>query len=153
VLQRITTALGLNWVCTDYDPEDYEKRILAAISGLKSLNSIAKSDIKKLDREIEILQETLESANSLHEIQIEGRDAALRGSTETFKKLNQKIQILEENLTRSESDRLAELTAIMRLIQAFDIVPIERYSGAVSLIKAVLYQSICKLDPSQKSSL
>jgi septal ring factor EnvC (AmiA/AmiB activator) len=68
---------------------------------------------------------------------------------QTIESLNAQISILEENITRSNTDRLAELTSIMRLIQALDRVPIQKYGGAISLIKSVLYQEICKLDPSQ----
>ena len=81
--------------------------------------------------------------------QIDGRDAALRGSVKTVKELNQQIQILQENLTRTDSDRLSELTSIMRMLQAWESVPIQKWSGALYLIKRVLFDAICKLDPSQ----
>jgi hypothetical protein len=192
VMQRITTALGLSWSCSDYDPADYEKRIVTAIEGLQAENEvykkaidamspnfanidkiqeleekrdrsnadraiqakdqelrIAKNDIEKLDLEIERLREVLETVSSDAKVQIEGRDAALRGSAETFKELSSKIAILEDNLTRSESDRLAELTNIMRMVQALEKTPLDKQDGAISLIKRVIYDQICKLDPSQ----
>jgi len=84
------------------------------------------------------------------QIQIDGRDAALRGSVKTVKELNQQIQILQENLTRSNSDRLSELTSIMRMVQALESIPmLDRLSGAIDLIKRVIYTAIYKLDPSQ----
>ena len=66
-----------------------------------------------------------------------------------LKELSNLILVLEDNLARANIERLAELASIMRLIQALDTVSIEQYNGAISLIKAVLYQAICKLDPSQ----
>ncbi len=212
VLQRITTALGLNWICTDYDPEDYEKRVLAAIKELQpkdsklgtdlidEMNTTAQLDdrirhleaenevykkaidamspnfknadkiqeleeiiqrdrsnadraIQAKDQEIDRLREALDIVNSDAKVQIEGRDAALRGSTIEYKKLNQKIEILQENLTRSDSDRLSELTSIMRMLQAWESVPIQKWGGALYLIKRVLFEAICKLDPSQAVEL
>ena len=87
------------------------------------------------------------------QIQIDGRDAALRGSVKTVKELNQQIQILQENLTRSNSDRLSELTSIMRMVQAIDKTPQANLVGALYLIKRVIYTAICKLDPSQSVEL
>ena len=83
------------------------------------------------------------------QIQIDGRDAALRGSVKTVKELNQQIQILQENLTRSNSDRLSELTSIMRMVQALDYTSLELRDGAIHLFKRVVYDAIYKLDPSQ----
>ncbi len=117
----------------------------AAIEELKPVtldpyiaNQKLESQIKEQDRTISNLK-----------VQIEGRDAALRGSTIEYKKLYQQIQILQENLTRSNSDRLSELTSIMRLIQALDKTPQANLVGAIHLIKRVIYDAICKLDPSQ----
>jgi hypothetical protein len=98
--------------------------------------------------EIERLREALETVSSDAKVQIEGRDAALRGSAETFKDLSSKIAILNENLTRSESDRLAELTNIMRMVQALEDTPQDKRNGAIHLIKRVIYEQICRLDPS-----
>ncbi len=109
--------------------------------------------------------------------QIDGRDAALRGSAKIIQGLNQetellirnnkafaqenerlltvleerykKIDILQDNLDRSDSDRLSELTSIMRMVQAWESVPIQQGLGAIHLIKRVIYDAICKLDPSQ----
>jgi predicted RNase H-like nuclease (RuvC/YqgF family) len=121
----------------------------AAIEELKSVtldpyiaNQKLESQLKEQDRTISNLK-----------VQIEGRDAALRGGIKTVKELNQKIQILEDNLTRSDSDRLAELTSIMRLIQALDKTPQANLVGALYLIKRVIYIAICKLDPSQAIDL
>jgi predicted RNase H-like nuclease (RuvC/YqgF family) len=118
----------------------------AAIEELKSVtldpyiaNQKLESQIKEQDRTISNLKD-----------QIDGRDAALRGSTIEYKKLYQQIQILQENLTRSNSDRLSELTSIMRMVQALESIPmLDRLSGAIDLIKRVIYDAICKLDPSQ----
>jgi chromosome segregation ATPase len=121
----------------------------AAIEELKAVtldpyiaNQKLESQLKEQDRTISNLK-----------VQIEGRDAALRGGIKTVKELNQKIQILEDNLTRSDSDRLAELTSIMRLIQALDKTPQANLVGALYLIKRVIYIAICKLDPSQAIDL
>ncbi len=59
------------------------------------------------------------------------------------------IQILQEKLTRADSDRLSELTSIMRMVQACGSVPIQNWSGALRLIERVIYAQIYKLDPSQ----
>ena len=101
--------------------------------------AFVESQLKEQDRTISNLKD-----------QIDGRDAALRGSTIEYKKLYQQIQILQENLTRSNSDRLSELTSIMRMVQALESIPmLDRLSGAIHLIKRVIYDAICKLDPSQ----
>ncbi len=61
-----------------------------------------------------------------------------------------KIDILEDNLDRTDSDRLSELTSIMRMLQAWESAPmLDRLSGAIDLIKRVIYIAIYKLDPSQ----
>jgi chromosome segregation ATPase len=97
------------------------------------------------------------------QIQIDGRDAALRGGIKTVQELNQenerllavledrcnKIDILEDNLDRANSDRLSELTSIMRMVQALDYTSLELRDGAIHLFKRVVYDAICKLDPSQ----
>jgi chromosome segregation ATPase len=97
------------------------------------------------------------------QIQIDGRDAALRGGIKTVQELNQenerllavledrcnKIDILEDNLDRADSDRLSELTSIMRMVQALDYTSLELRDGAIHLFKRVIYDAICKLDPSQ----
>ena len=92
--------------------------------------------------------------------QIDGRDAALRGSAKIIAQENKrllavieerykKINTLQDNLDRADNDRLAELTAIMRLIQGLEsTAPVFR-DGAIHLIKRVIYDAICKLDPSQ----
>jgi chromosome segregation ATPase len=115
----------------------------------KEANRIIERNNEKLDQEVKKLQEALEIVNSDAKVQIEGRDAALRGSMETFKGLNQKIEILEENLTRSDLDRLSQLTMIMRMIQALGETPQDKRDGAIYLIKRVVYEQICRLDPSQ----
>jgi hypothetical protein len=170
----------------------------AAIEELKPVtldpyiaNQKLESQLKEQDRTISNLKD-----------QIDGRDAALRGSAKIIQGLNQeierlqeasksvqpiahsrteridqlrevidqnnkafaqenerllavieerykKIDILQDNLDRSDNDRLAELTAIMRLIQGLEsTAPVFR-DGAIHLIKRVIYDAICKLDPSQ----
>ena len=171
----------------------------AAIEELKPVtldpyiaNQKLESQLKEQDRTISNLED-----------QIDGRDAALRGSAKIIQGLNQeierlqeasksvqpiahssaeridqlrevidqnnkafaqenerllavieerynKIDILEDNLDRSDSDRLSELTSIMRMVQALESIPmLDRLSGAIHLIKRVIYDAICKLDPSQ----
>jgi predicted RNase H-like nuclease (RuvC/YqgF family) len=142
------------------------ERLMVIIEELQSDLDTAKNDLTVADAAIEelkpvtidpyIANQKLESQLKEQErtisnlkVQIEGRDAALRGSTIEYKKLYQQIQILQENLTRSNSDRLSELTSIMRLIQALDKTPQANLVGAIHLIKRVIYDAICKLDPSQ----
>lgn len=68
---------------------------------------------------------------------------------ETIQDFNNQIQTLEDNLTRSQSDRLSELTTIIRMIQALSDTPQDCYYGAIRLIHQVIYDQICKLDPTQ----
>jgi predicted MarR family transcription regulator len=63
--------------------------------------------------------------------------------------LREEIQILEENLTRSESDRLSELASIMRMIEALEEAPIASRADTLYLIKKVIYDALCKLNPTQ----
>jgi len=142
------------------------ERLMVIIEELQSDLDTAKNDLTVADAAIEelkpvtldpyIANQKLESqlkeqdrTISNLKVQIEGRDAALRGSTIEYKKLYQQIQILQENLTRSNSDRLSELTSIMRMVQALESIPIQQGLGAIHLIKRVIYDAICKLDPSQ----
>ena len=142
------------------------ERLMIIIEELQSDLDTAKNDLTVADAAIEelkpvtldpyIANQKLESqlkeqdrTISNLKVQIEGRDAALRGSTIEYKKLYQQIQILQENLTRSNSDRLSELTSIMRMVQALESIPIQQGLGAIDLIKRVIYDAICKLDPSQ----
>jgi uncharacterized protein YoxC len=158
--------------------------------------AFVESQLKEQDRTISNLKD-----------QIDGRDAALRGSAKIIQGLNQeierlqeasksvqpiahssaeridqlrevidqnnkafaqenerllavieercnKIDILEDNLDRSDSDRLSELTSIMRMVQALESIPmLDRLSGAIHLIKRVIYDAIYKLDPSQAVDL
>lgn len=69
--------------------------------------------------------------------------------TSLLKSLNSKISELQDNLNRSQSDRLSELTNIMRMVQALEDTPQDKIDGAIYLFKRVLYDAICKLDPSQ----
>ena len=167
----------------------------AAIEELKAVtldpyiaNQKLESQLKEQDRTISNLKD-----------QIDGRDAALRGSAKIIQELEEiiqrdrsnadraiqakdqeigrlrevidqnnkafaqenerllavieerykKIEILLDNLNRANSDRLSELTSIMRMLQAWESVPIQKWSGALYLIKRVLFDAICKLDPSQ----
>lgn len=120
-----------------------------AIQSLKTMNSIYQSDIKKLDREIEMLQEALESAQSLHESQV----SILKGSLDELKICRReylgRIQTLENNLDEFQNNRLSQLTSIMRNIQALEETPQDKLSGALYLIRRMLYEAICRLDPSQ----
>jgi DNA repair exonuclease SbcCD ATPase subunit len=123
------------------------------VAQLKQENSIYKSDIAKLNSEVEILQETLEdtqSSQKSYEAQVkQGREAM----TGLLKALNLKISVLNDNLDRANADRLSEITMIMRLIQALDKTPQANLIGALYLIKRVLFNAICKLDPSQAIDL
>lgn len=49
--------------------------------------------------------------------------------------IKQENEILLDNLNRSESDRLSELTNIMRMIQALSDTPQDCYYGALRLIR------------------
>jgi hypothetical protein len=97
---------------------------------------------------MQVMETEIESFTDA-KVQIEGRDAALRGGIKTVKELNQKIQILEDNLSRADSNRLSELTSIMRMVQVLDKMPQANLVGALCLLKRVIYEQICKLDPSQ----
>lgn len=97
------------------------------------------------DREIKILQETLERTNSLHETQIHRRNIASQAQIESINALREQ----RDNLKQSHGNRLSELTNIMRMVQALEDIPQDKVDGAIYLIKRVLYDSICKLDPSQ----
>lgn len=73
----------------------------------------------------------------------------------------QAIESLQHSLTQAlnEADELrgevivanasSELTNIMRMVQALEDTPQDKIDGAIYLIKRVLYDAICKLDPSQ----
>jgi predicted RNase H-like nuclease (RuvC/YqgF family) len=174
------------------------ERLMVIIEELQSDLDTAKNDLTVADAAIEelkpvtldpyIANQKLESQfkeqdrtiSNLKD-QIDGRDAALRGSVKTVQELNQeierlrdvidqnnkafaqenerllavieerykKIEILLDNLNRADSDRLSELTSIMRMLQAWESVPIQKWGGALTLIKRVLFDAICKLDPSQ----
>jgi methyl-accepting chemotaxis protein len=143
------------------------ERLMVIIEELQSDLDTAKNDLTVADAAIEelkpvtldpyIANQKLESQLKEQERtisnlkdQIDGRDAALRGSAKTVQELNQKIQILLDNLNRANSDRLSELTSIIRMVQALESIPmLDRLSGAIDLIKRVIYRAICKLDPSQ----
>jgi hypothetical protein len=122
------------------------------ISELEALNTVANEALtaiaKQLGFESFVSEDVMSAIADLYD-QIEGRDAALRGGATTFKELNDSLSVAKENLTRSNSDRLAELTSIMRMVQALDYTSLEVRDGAIYLIKRVIYNAICKLDPSQ----
>lgn len=80
---------------------------------------------------------------------IQGMNLALGENRKYIDRQAAAILTLEENLTRSDSDRLAELTSIMRMVQGLEKTPLDKQDGAISLIKRVIYQSICRIDPSQ----
>jgi DNA repair ATPase RecN len=172
------------------------------IKELQSDLDTAKNDLTIANQKLESQLKEQDRTISNLEDQIDGRDAALRGSAKIIQGLNQeierlqeasksvqpiahssaeridqlrevidqnnkafaqenerllavieercnKIDILEDNLDRSDSDRLSELTSIMRMLQAWESVPIQQGLGAIHLIKRVIYDAICKLDPSQ----
>jgi uncharacterized protein (DUF3084 family) len=192
------------------------ERLMVIIEELQSDLDTAKNDLTVADAAIEelkpvtldpyIANQKLESqlkeqdhTISNLKVQIEGRDAALRGGVKIIQELEEiiqrdrsnadraiqakdqeigrlrevidqnnkafaqenerllavieerykKIEILLDNLNRANSDRLSELTSIMRMVQAWESVPIQQGLGAIHLIKRVIYEAICKLDPSQ----
>jgi hypothetical protein len=153
------------------------ERLMVIIEELQSDLDTAKNDLTVADAAIEelkpvtldpyIVNQKLESQlkeqdrtiSNLKD-QIDGRDAALRGSAKIIAQENKrllavieerykKIDILQDNLDRADNDRLSELTSIMRMLQAWESVPIQQGLGAIHLIKRVIYDAICKLDPSQ----
>lgn len=119
--------------------------------------------VQELNQEVERLQEALENAKSIAHSRAERIDQlhdVIDQNNKAFAQENErllavieercnKIDILEDNLDRSDSDRLSELTSIMRMVQAWESVPIQQGLGAIHLIKRVIYDAICKLDPSQ----
>jgi DNA repair exonuclease SbcCD ATPase subunit len=120
--------------------------------------------IQELNQEIERLQEASKSVQPIAHNSAERIDQlreVIDQNNKAFAQENErllavieercnKIDILEDNLDRSDSDRLSELTSIMRMVQALESIPmLDRLSGAIHLIKRVIYDAICKLDPSQ----
>ncbi len=119
--------------------------------------------IQGLNQEIERLQEASKSVQPIAHSSAERIDQlreVIDQNNKAFAQENErllavieercnKIDILEDNLDRSDSDRLSELTSIMRMVQAWESVPIQQGLGAIHLIKRVIYDAICKLDPSQ----
>lgn len=77
----------------------------------------------------------------------------LRGERHALKGYLKEYEIMEDNLNRARSEHLEQLTAIMRMVQALDKVPYADLVGALFLIKRVLFEAICKLDPSQAIDL
>ena len=136
------------------------------ISELEALNTIANKALtdvaKQLGFESFVYEDVMSAIADLYD-QIEGRETALRGSVqaiEEWQRLAEKrkksgeewaglYQEIEDNLTRSNSDRLSELTSILRIVQALSDTPQDCYYGASRLIRQVIYNAICKLDPSQ----
>ena len=104
----------------------------------KSVQPIAHSSAEKIDQ----LREVIDQNNKAF---AQENERLLTVLEERYKK----IDILQDNLDRSDSDRLSELTSIMRMLQAWESVPIQQGLGAIHLIKRVIYDAICKLDPSQ----
>ena len=117
------------------------------------------------DDEVAIAIESLLATKASNEVeienlktQIEGRDAALRGSTTEFKELNQKIEILEDNLDRARSQHLEQLRAIVQMLEPLathedkDSLYLSHFGKAamVYLIQRVVYANIEKLDPHLK---
>ncbi len=132
---------------------DYYKRVNAEfILPIPDPTIELQHSLKLALDECDKLREKLNTVDD-QQIQIEGRDAALKGGVETCKKLKNSIAILENNLTRSNSDRLSQLTAIMSMVQALEDKPQDKRQGAIYLIKRVLFEAICKLDPSQAIEL
>jgi small-conductance mechanosensitive channel len=117
----------------------------ASISELEAQNELANEALTAIAKQLgfdSFSDDNVPIAIADLYTQIEGREAALRGSVET-------INQITDNLTPPNSDRLSELTSIMRMLQALEDVPHEEQDGAIYLIKRVIYNSICKLDPSQ----
>jgi hypothetical protein len=124
----------------------------ASISELEAQNELAIEALTDVARQLgfeSFVYEDVMSAIADLYTQIEGREAALRGSGKLHKERKEVASKLEDNLTRANSDRLSELTSIMRMVQALEDVPQEEQQGAIYLIKRVIYDAICRLDPSQ----
>jgi len=123
--------------------------------------------IQELNQEIERLQEASKSVQPIAHSRAESIDQlreVIDRNNKAFAQENErllaviedrykKIDILQDNLDRADSDRLSELTSIMRMLQAWESVPIQQGLGAIHLIKRVIYDAICKLDPSQAIDL
>jgi regulator of replication initiation timing len=124
----------------------------ACISELEAQNELAieaLTDVaKQLGFESFVYEDVMSAIADLY-TQIEGREAALRGSGKLHKDRKEVVSKLEDNLTRANSDRLSELTTIMRMLQALEDTPQDKIDGAIYLIKRVIYDAICKLDPNQ----
>lgn len=119
--------------------------------------------IQGLNQEIERLQEASKSVQPIAHSRAERIDQlrdVIDQNNKAFAQENErllavieerykKIDILQDNLDRADNNRLAELTSIMRMLQAWESVPIQQGLGAIHLIKRVIYDAICKLDPSQ----
>ena len=124
----------------------------ASISELEAQNELANEALTAIAKQLgfdSFSDDNVPIAIADLYTQIEGREAALRGSATFHKERKEVASKLEDNLTRANSDRLSELTSIMRMLQALEDVPQEERQGAIYLIKRVIYNAICKVDPSQ----
>jgi septal ring factor EnvC (AmiA/AmiB activator) len=128
----------------------------ASISELKAQNELANEALTAIAKQLgfdSFSDDNVPIAIADLYTQIEGREAALRGSATFHKDRKEVVSKLEDNLTRANSDRLSELTTIMRMVQALEDTPQDKIDGAIYLIKRVIYNSICKIDPSQAIEL
>lgn len=122
--------------------------LVKAESEIKELNHALTSIAKQLgfdyfdDKQVAIAIEELQYSKIESENWIKDWKAKCETAENT-------IATLQDNLTRSQSDHLSELTSIMRMIQAWESVPIQKWSGALYLVKRVIYDQICRLDPTQ----
>jgi hypothetical protein len=126
----------------------------ASIAELEAQNTLANEALTAIAKQLgfesltsdEVMIAIEELQSRLSQEDLETSRASI---TSLLKSLNSKISELQDNLNRSQSDRLSELTNIMRMIQALSDTPQDCYYGALRLIRQVVCNAICKLDPSQ----
>ena len=126
----------------------------ASIAELETQNTLANEALTAIAKQLGLESFTSDEVMiAIEELQSrlsqEDLETSRASITSLLKSLNSKISELQDNLNRSQSDRLSELTNIMRMVQALEDTPQDKIDGAIYLIKRVLYDAICKLDPSQ----
>ena len=127
----------------------------------QALNEADELRAKNQDLQSEL--NSLKCQSSVNRNQTQAYEAIIKGVQESLKDCFDKNEELEAEIKRlhscistqsriksqPESDLLSELTNIMRMVQVLEDIPQDKVDGAIYLIKRVLYDSICKLDPSQ----
>lgn len=129
-----------------------EQTILALQHSLK----LALDECDELRNDITVANTVIEELNQKIKaisLKSEIKQETIERLTKELETRYRTIAILEENFTRSNRDRLSQLTAIMSMVQALEETPLQKHGGAIYLIKRVLFEAICKLDPSQAIEL